>query len=234
MAASAPWTCWCWKTPAACSRSISRRRWCARMCSRPTRRSPVFFSRSSPPWICRPCSASMARWLCRAPTRRKWRRRSSTAWANDAGMSLPLRGNRVIPLLALLALALLWCLDFVSIQPNRIAPGSGLGLLAALGPVWALLLTGLLLACALLALRSPRPTYGPILALVWLLLLQLPASLAWSIERHIGADLPYARVGIGAGCWSLLFLLGLLLIELQQRLRLSRLWLLGGALVLAA
>ena len=53
----------------------------------------------------------------------------------------------------MLALALLWSLDFVSIQPNRIAPGDGLGLLAALGPGWALLLTGLLLACALLALR---------------------------------------------------------------------------------
>jgi osmoprotectant transport system permease protein len=148
-------------------------------------------------------------------------------------MSLPRRSNSVIPLLALLALALLWSLDFVSIQPNRIAPGNGLGLLAALGPAWALLLSGLLLACALLALRSPRPGYWPILALLMLLLLQLPPSLAWSIERHIGADLPYARVGLGAGCWSLLFLLGLLLIELQQRLRLSRLWLLGIAAALA-
>ena len=148
-------------------------------------------------------------------------------------MTLPLRSNRVIPLLALLALALLWSLDFVSIQPNRIAPGNGLGLLAALGPAWALLLTGLLLASAMLALRSPRPGYWPILAILLLLLLQVPPSLAWSIERHIDADLPYARVGIGAGCWSLLFLLGLLLIELQQRLRLSRLWLLGIAAALA-
>src|SRR3990167_7021454 len=38
---------------------------------------------------------------------------------------------------------------------------------------------------------------------------------------------------MGAGCWSLLFLLGLLLIELQQRLGLSRVWLLGSAVVLA-
>ena len=147
-------------------------------------------------------------------------------------MSLPLPSNRVIPVLALLALAVLWSLDFVSVQPNRIAPGNGLGLLAALGPSWALLLTGSLLACVWLALRPPRPAYWPILAIVLLLVLQLPLSLAWSIARHIGADLPYARVGIGAGCWSLLFLLGLLLIELQQRLRLARAWLLGSALVL--
>lgn len=151
-------------------------------------------------------------------------------------MTLPLRSNKVIPVLALLALALVWSLDFVTIQPNRIAPGSGLGLLAALGPVWALLLTGLLLASALLALRRQRSGYWLILAIVWLLLLLVPLGLAWSIERHIDADMPYARVGIGAGCWSLLFLLGLLLIELQQRLRLSRAWQLGivavGALLL--
>jgi osmoprotectant transport system permease protein len=147
-------------------------------------------------------------------------------------MSPPLPSNRVIPVLALLALALLWSLDFVTIQPNRIAPGNALGLLAALGPAWALLLTGLLLASALLALRRQRSGYWLILAIVWLLLLLTPLGLAWSIERHIDADMPYARVGIGAGCWSLLFLLGLLLIELQQRLRLSRAWLLGIVAVL--
>jgi len=147
-------------------------------------------------------------------------------------MSLPLPSNRVIPVLALLALALLWSLDFVTIQPNRIAPGNALGLLAALGPAWALLLTGLLLASALLALQRQRSGYWLILAIVWLLLLLTPLGLAWSIERHIDADMPYARVGIGAGCWSLLFLLGLLLIELQQRLRLSRAWLLGIVAVL--
>ncbi|WP_324731603.1 ABC transporter permease [Pseudomonas paeninsulae] len=148
-------------------------------------------------------------------------------------MMLPLWGNRVIPVLALMALALLWSLDFVSIQPNRIAPGNGLGLLAAVGLTWALSLTAALLACALLALRPQYPAYWPILMMVLLLLLQLPLSLAWSIERHIGADMPYARVGLGAGYWSLLFLLGLLLIELQQRLRLARAWLLGSGVALA-
>lgn len=142
-------------------------------------------------------------------------------------------GNRVIPVLALMALALLWSLDFVSIQPNRIAAGNGLGLLAAVGLPWALSLTAALLACALLALRPQHPAYWPILLMVLLLLLQLPLSLAWSIERHIGADMPYARVGLGAGYWSLLFLLGLLLIELQQRLRLARAWLLGSGVALA-
>lgn len=148
-------------------------------------------------------------------------------------MMPPLWGNRVIPVLALMALALLWSLDFVSIQPNRIAAGNGLGLLAAVGLTWALSLTAALLACALLALRPQHPAYWPILLMVLLLVLQLPLSLAWSIERHIGADMPYARVGLGAGYWSLLFLLGLLLIELQQRLRLARAWLLGSGVALA-
>lgn len=135
--------------------------------------------------------------------------------------------NRVIPVLVLMALALLWSLDFVSIQANRIVPGSGLGLVAAVGMSWALGLSGVLALCGLLAAYVRRPPYGVLLALLCLLLAQLPLSLAWVGEQHITAELPHARVGIGAGFWGLLFLLGLLLIELQQRVRLHRAGLLG-------
>ncbi|MDM8347492.1 ABC transporter permease [Pseudomonas sp. sp1636] len=148
-------------------------------------------------------------------------------------MTLPRRANTVIPVLALLALVLLWSLDFVSIQPNRIAPGHGLGLLTAVGPAWALLVTGLLLVCPWLALRPSPLRYWLTLAVLFVLLLQLPLSLAWCVARHIGADMPYARVGIGAAGWGLLFLLGLLLIEVQQRIRLARVWLLGMVVALA-
>jgi len=132
-------------------------------------------------------------------------------------------GNRVVPALALLALASLWGLDFASIQANRIVPGTGLGLVAALGPAWALSLSGLLLACVVPAVASSRSM------LVWvgLLLAQFPLSLAWVAHQQISAAMPHARVGLGAGAWSLLFLLGLMLIDVQQRLRLPRIGLLG-------
>ena len=147
---------------------------------------------------------------------------------------MPLRlANKVIPLLALLALALLWSLDYASVQPNRIAPGSGQSLAAALGLAWALLVSGLLLLCGLLAVAPLRRADRLLLALLALLLVQLPLSLAWLVTRHVAADMPQLRIGLGAGFWSLLLLLGLMLIELQQRLRLHRGWLLGSGLALA-
>lgn len=135
-------------------------------------------------------------------------------------------GNRVVPVLVLLALASLWGLDFVSIQANRIMPGTGLGLAAALGTAWALLLSGLLLACALPMVASSR--LMP--ALVGVLLAQFPLSLAWVAEQQISTAMPHARIGIGAGAWSLLFLLGLMLVDVQQRLRLLRIGLLSMGL----
>lgn len=41
--------------------------------------------------------------------------------------------NRVVPVLGALALTLVWLLDLGSIQPNRIVPGTGHGLVSALG-----------------------------------------------------------------------------------------------------
>ncbi|HWV08615.1 MAG TPA: ABC transporter permease, partial [Pseudomonas sp.] len=139
-------------------------------------------------------------------------------------MTVPQPTNRVIPLLVLLALAALWGLATASVQPNRIMPGSALGLVQALGLPWALALSALLLVCGALAVCD-KPRW--VLAAVCLLVLQLPLSLAWMAARHVGADMPLARLGIGPGTWSLLFLLGLMLIDSQQRLRLPRIGLLG-------
>lgn len=135
--------------------------------------------------------------------------------------------NRVIPLLVLLALAALWGLDVASVQANRIMPGTGLGLVPAVGLTWALALSGLLLLCGWLAVRPGRVAQRLLLIGVCLLLIQVPLSLAWMAARHVGADAPLARLGIGAGSWSLLFLLGLMLIDTQQRLRVPRIGLLG-------
>ena len=73
-------------------------------------------------------------------------------------------GNRVVLSLVALAVALLLLGDFASVQANRIAPGRGLGLFAALGPAWALAVLGALLALAGLALR-PSPARYALLAL---------------------------------------------------------------------
>jgi len=147
--------------------------------------------------------------------------------------------NRVVIVLVLLALASLWGLDYVSVQPNRIVPGVGQSLVSALGWLWASVLTMLLLVCGITALRPSLWALICQLVIVVLLLLQLPLSLAWFIERHVDPALPYARAGIGAGFWVLLFLLGLMLIEIKQRIRLHAgwslfIWLLVLAVILAS
>lgn len=126
-------------------------------------------------------------------------------------------GNPVVMVLAVMAVAIVLLADFASVQANRIAPGRGLGLFAALGPAWALALLGALLAIAGLALRPSPARYRGMLVLILLLLLQWPASLAWFIHQHIAVDQPYARAGLASGSWSLLFLGLLLLVELRQR-----------------
>lgn len=140
--------------------------------------------------------------------------------------------NRVVLSLVALAVALLLLGDFASVQANRIAPGRGLGLFAALGPAWALAVLGALLALAGLALRPSPARYRGMLALILLLLIQLPASLGWFIQLHIGADQPQARAGLASGCWSLLFLSLLLLIEVRQRVPAPWWWLGPGGLLL--
>ncbi|WP_409523100.1 ABC transporter permease [Nitrincola sp. MINF-07-Sa-05] len=132
--------------------------------------------------------------------------------------------NRVLLVLVLLALASLWGLDYASVQPNRIVPGAGQSLLSALGWPWASVLTLLLVICAFTPARSSSRALLYQLMIVALLLLQLPLSLAWFIEQHVDPALPYARAGIGAGFWVLLFLLGLMLIEIKQRLNLHAGW----------
>lgn len=131
--------------------------------------------------------------------------------------------NRVLLVLVLLALASLWGLDYASVQPNRIVPGAGQSLMSALGWPWASVLTLLLVICACTPVRSSRALLYQLMIVV-LLILQLPLSLGWFIERHIDPALPYARAGIGAGFWVLLFLLGLMLIEIKQRIRLHAGW----------
>lgn len=129
--------------------------------------------------------------------------------------SLP---NPVLPVLGVLALVLVWLLDLGAIQPNRIVPGTGYGLLSAVGWVGAGLVTLLLAGCVLLSLLPVRRRYLPLLVLVGLSLALLPLLLDLFASRHLPENAPYARSSIAAGFWCLLFLLSLMLIEILGRL----------------
>lgn len=130
--------------------------------------------------------------------------------------------NRVIPVLGALALALVWLLDFGTIQPNRIVPGTGHGLLAALGWGAAGLVTLVLAGCIALAILPMRRRYVLLLALTAGAIAALPLLLDLFASRHLPENAPYARSAVGAGFWCLLFLLALVLIEVLGRLRAGR------------
>lgn len=126
--------------------------------------------------------------------------------------------NRVIPALGLLALALVWLLDLGAIQPNRIVPGTGHGLVSAVGWGGAALVTSALAGAILLAVLRVRGRYLLLLALIGLSLALLPLLLEVFASRHLPEDSPYARSSVGAGFWCLLFLLSLMLIEVVGQL----------------
>ncbi|MDK9558241.1 ABC transporter permease [Marinobacter sp. M216] len=130
--------------------------------------------------------------------------------------------NRVIPVLAGLALLVVWSLDFGTIQPNRIVPGTGHGLLSATGWFGAGAVTLVLAASMLLSVLPLGVRYVPLLGLVGLSLALLPLLLEVFAARHLPEGAPYARSAIGAGFWCLLFLLSLVLIEILGRLRSGR------------
>lgn len=122
------------------------------------------------------------------------------------------------------ALALVWLLDLGTIQPNRIVPGTGHGLLSAVGWTGAGLVTGILLATIVLSTLPLRRRYELLLGLIGLSLATMPLLLDTFAALHLPEGSPYARSSVGAGFWSLLFLLSLMLIETLGRLE-ARRWL---------
>ena len=145
--------------------------------------------------------------------------------------------NRVVPVLSGLALLPLALLDFAIFQPNRIAPGTGFGFIAALGAGgWALAMG--IITLAALSWWPGSKRYHWIFLVASLLVLSLPLGLSWFAHSQVPLDQPYARAGIGAATWSLLFFLTLILIEARQQLkgwRSAPLWVVTGfTLVLLA
>lgn len=130
----------------------------------------------------------------------------------------------MIPVLAGLALVLVWLLDFGAIQPNRIVPGTGHGLLSALGWTCAGVVTLGLVLSIVLALLPLAARYPLLLLLTGVSLALLPVLLKVFAARHLPEASPWARTSVGPGFWCLLFLLSLMLIETLERLRIGR-WL---------
>lgn len=123
-------------------------------------------------------------------------------------------------LLSAAALIAFWSLDFAVVQPNRIAPGTGKTAIEALGGQAAGLYTVLLLLLLVCSIGRKRGQLWAALGLSTGALMALPFSLALFASYHISPDQPFARVGVGAALWVNLFLLSLIIIECQQRLRL--------------
>ena len=132
--------------------------------------------------------------------------------------------QRVVPILSLIALILLFGLDYASVQPNRIVAGTGYGVTAALGTATSIamgLTLALLVAYAWLPLPPTLRRWMPAATtlLTTSLLASLPLTLWLFEQRQLSADSPYARTSIDSGFWCLLFLLVLILIEGLHRLR---------------
>ncbi|PVY76818.1 osmoprotectant transport system permease protein [Tamilnaduibacter salinus] len=132
--------------------------------------------------------------------------------------------NRVLFSLSLLALALLWGLDTGTVVPNRIMPGTGHGPVDGIGIGLALAISLGLAGVALLALLPSAPRDAFITVLLTALLVSVPFLLDHFITRKMADAGPYARAGIGAGLWCLLFLLVLMLGESLKYARWRRLW----------
>lgn len=132
------------------------------------------------------------------------------------------RPNHVVPVLGLIALVLVWILDFGTVQPNRIVPGTGYSLLDAVGWLNATVVSLVLLFFLILSLLPLRGRYPLLSVGVTLALAALPLLLSAFTARHLPENTPYARTAIGSGFWCLLFLLALMLIEVIGRLQASR------------
>ena len=136
--------------------------------------------------------------------------------------------NRVLLALTLAAMAAWLALPSVSVAPNRIVPGTPFHAHEVIG--WGGALAGCLPWVVMLVLAwRPTPLRLRLaLGLGVLLLATLPGWLAVAAALQVDPALPQARLGIGSATWLLLFILGLVLIELRTRLSLARttVWLL--------
>jgi len=126
--------------------------------------------------------------------------------------------NRVLGVLLCGGLGAAVGLAFLSVAPNRLVSGTGLGLRDLLGPAHALL--GLPFAGLVLAIfaRPSRAVHAAVVVSAALLL----AGLVWlagaEAGRLSGASSTLTRVSLGGGFWALALLVWLMAADAVQRL----------------
>ncbi len=115
-------------------------------------------------------------------------------------------------------------LAFVSVAPNRLLSGAGVGLFDVMGglPWPAQCLAALPAAGLLAAVRAPpqRRLWWAVLALAAWALVGLFALAGREAAVRAAALPPLARVSLGGGFWMLALLAGLMVADALQRLRL--------------
>ncbi len=135
--------------------------------------------------------------------------------------------DKVMFVLTTASLLSLILLDFVSLQPNRILPGTGHSIVSSVGWGYALLIILPLLFNLFLSFSFRKASsiqrYSFQLLMLILVFLFMPMLLAIFATQHISETQIHARTGLGSAFWVLLFLTSLSLIELKQKLNLSRL-----------
>lgn len=133
--------------------------------------------------------------------------------------------NPVLALLLLCALGAASGLSFVSVAPNRLLSGQGVGLFDVLGGLpWTLQCLAAMCVAGLLASVWARPQpllWWAVLALALSALVGLFVLAGREAEVRSAALLPLARVSVGGGFWMLALLAGLMAADALQRLRLS-------------
>ncbi|MDO6825474.1 ABC transporter permease [Marinobacter sp. 1_MG-2023] len=145
-----------------------------------------------------------------------------------------MKSNRVVQALALAALGCVWLLDLGVVQPNRIVSGTGYGLYASTGWLGTGAVISLLVVVFVLATRPARKRFQVVAVLLTVALMILPLLLEVLALRQLPEDSGYARIGVGAGFWSLAFLLALMLLETLGQLKASRRFQLSTVLLIVA
>ncbi|WP_236645363.1 ABC transporter permease [Aidingimonas lacisalsi] len=143
--------------------------------------------------------------------------------------------NSVLVTLMLAALLTLLAVDVATLQPNRIVAGEGYSLRAIMG------LDGLLLSllpfmfATWLAWFANARRYVVIVVILLVYWVSWPWGMSLFAQAMIEPGQQAARVGIGPGLWVLLFLLLLMVLEVQTRLGMPHLgrWLLWSAILVS-